>query len=1105
MNSSLTYSLVAAVVAFHCCAAYAQSRVPSWDSRCVGLLPQQGIACLDVTADGSQIAVGTFASPGDPNVFVFDAAGHLVRSHVVGQRAIAQVSLSGRGQLHAICTMPDGRASDGPTVFACGESVAAIPNGLGEAGYPRTIFHYGDHSNHTGVQLGATRDGNIALYGNDVLWLDELEKPATFTAHLPWASEAVATALAAHSSGAAVMGYAVLKSTADPPEANLFLAYPGEKLPRWKRPALHDVGKCQVAEKGLYGMPTLRDGTREELPQHDLPVVGPLSLAVNRGETLTRIASADYPGWQRWIRSSATGRDQNYGTRMMPTAATVSVYDAEGKLVRRFGPDSFKPGWLDLAFLPGDRLLLAYPHHWASRGLAGQPHLPADEEARTAWLLDVESADVRSLEFPAAVADATVDDEGRIAITCWDSRLYLLTAEHFRSGKLPAGIEIGGPALVRSRSHDAGWLVAGSRGLIQFLDATGKVSSEFNLSDGKHTLVDSQSWVTNAKAEKINDGLWQLPGGRVESDLGGQRVIEGTDGLILIEGHAGLSFEREWRAMKGVGLDPTQVKYVLTTHEHGDHSPGAYLWRVTTGAKFICSEEMAYTLQHHLPQSTGYGLHPPVPTDIRIRADEELDLCGVKVRAVRLPGHTFGSMGWLFERGGRKYSAIGDLIMPDGVLGYSGSINFSATDVLASLRKLESLNVDFILPGHGPITSPERYVAAGIGVGSHVGWGKMRPEAPDPRYRLKQDNVLVVAWNFDQTSADFGDLNGDGLPDVAVVVPDGRGSMIKLFLNQRGKFADKPDVELPVLSVEEPNKLRVHELNGDGRLDLFVGGRSSALLLSSGKFPDFDTTTLSLGEGNHARRIELSGDGKADIVVDAKFGTFVKIGARTDGFAHTQEVSPQVTGPYLDLFSGDVNGDGRSDLVFSYGQVFLRSADGKLPAEPTIKLPAAKDRDWCYFAVGDFNGDKRPDLAYFTSPQEVPSATVFYNTGKSDAPFPLVPGATFDLADPPGERRNQHPYLRDSVATADWNGDGVLDLVIGKGQDNSVLIVPGGPQGLDGARRTKIVLDYRLHYETGLFVGDFNGDGKADLACLGYTNTGVGAAGPLAAYVYLQR
>src|SRR6188768_186728 len=125
MNTSLTSWSAVAICLTSWCGAAAQSRVPPWDARGVGLLPLQGIACMDVAEDGSQIAVGTFASPGDPNVFVFDTEGRFVRSHVVGQRAITQVSLSGRGCLQAICTIPDGRAGDGPTVFACSEAITA--------------------------------------------------------------------------------------------------------------------------------------------------------------------------------------------------------------------------------------------------------------------------------------------------------------------------------------------------------------------------------------------------------------------------------------------------------------------------------------------------------------------------------------------------------------------------------------------------------------------------------------------------------------------------------------------------------------------------------------------------------------------------------------------------------------------------------------------------------------------------------------------------------------------------------------------------------------------------------------------------------------------
>ena len=118
--------------------------------------------------------------------------------------------------------------------------------------------------------------------------------------------------------------------------------------------------------------------------------------------------------------------------------------------------------------------------------------------------------------------------------------------------------------------------------------------------------------LAGARAVPIGPGVWQMPAGRLGSDLGGQRVIEAPDGLILIEGHAGLSWEREWVAMQAVGLDPKRVKYVLATHEHGDHAPGAYLWRVVTGARFVCSQEMAYTLRHHLPVSTAERVRPPL-------------------------------------------------------------------------------------------------------------------------------------------------------------------------------------------------------------------------------------------------------------------------------------------------------------------------------------------------------------------------------------------------------------------------------------------------------------------------------------------------------------
>ena len=153
--------------------------------------------------------------------------------------------------------------------------------------------------------------------------------------------------------------------------------------------------------------------------------------------------------------------------------------------------------------------------------------------------------------------------------------------------------------------------------------------------------------------------------------------------------------------------------------------------------------------------------------------------------------------------------------------------------------------------------------------------------------------------------------------------------------------------------------------------------------------------------------------------------------------------------------------------------------------------------------MGDFNGDKRPDvvlLSYGMHGQT--SARVFYNTGKADRPFGDKPDGVVPLN--PGKKGDSLTLVRDAPVVCDWNGDGFDDLVIGRGQSQQVLVLLGGRDGLDAKRSEAIALDYRVHYETGLFVGDFNGDGRLDLAVFGYTLTGVGWDGPPAAYIWVR-
>jgi metallo-beta-lactamase class B len=1084
--------------------AIGQSRVPAWDARGLGPLPAQGIACLDISPDAGRIAVGTIAAPGEPNVWLLDSDGNLVRTAQAGERWIQQVAVDRSGQrLHALCTMPAGAAGDFPTVFACRDKTIAIPPQRGESGWSANLFHYGDHSNHIGIQLHSYATGAALVYDNRVLWVASADGKPTAQVSFPRPADGVTVSLAASPSGHVLVGSSGQPRASGQPEQNLFLLAADARQPLWSRPVLLETDRSGPPEKGRYGTPTLPDGRREELPQRDVAVFAPLSLALYGDDAPRRLASADYPGWQRWLRSSATGKEQHYGTRFVPARPVVSVYDGQGKLLRRFGPEQFpRPAWLDLCFAAEGKYLLAYPHHWTCRGLAGQPTLPADDEARSLFILEPDTGKVRALEFPDAISDVAAE-VGRVAVGCWDGKVYLLSETDLAQGKLPSGRDVGGPSLVRLDRAGRRTVVATSAGEVRLLGESGQELWRRDLQRLVKPAV--KPWVANARATPLGQGVWQLPGGRVQSDLGGQRVIEAPEGLILIEAHAGLSFEREWEAMKNVGLDPMRVKYVLATHEHGDHAPGAYLWRVVTGARFVCSEEMAYALRHHGPVCSGYGLHPPAPTDIVVREETELDLAGLKVKALRLPGHTFGSMGWLFTKAGTSYVAFGDLIMPRGVLGYSGSVNFSGRDVLASLRKLQSLTPDFVLPGHGATGDPTPYIAEGIEVGSRVGWGKAPPEKPDPYFRVTQKNVRVVAWNLDAAAADCGDLDGDGRHDIAIVAPQGEGAVVKFFLNHGGTFRDQPDHVIPLPQVAAPSRIRLRQLNDDQRADIMVGGKSAVLLLSRGKQWDYEHVPLPLGDVNQVRAGDLRGDGSKQILLAPRFGSFRMLRPRSPSGWELAPLVPELAAtPYGDLQFLDLNGDGRTDLVTSAGAVYLRSPEGRLPAKPTQQLPLPEAGDWTFLAAGDFNADGRPDVALLSYGMKRIRVTVYYNTGAREQPFAASSGSSFELSEP-GAKQTPPSLVRDSPAVADWDGDGVADLIVGKGQHNEVLILRGGKDGLDPRRSSRIALDYRVHHEAGLHVADFDGDGLPDLASFGYTNTGVGASGPPAVYLWLRQ
>ncbi len=173
-----------------------------------------------------------------------------------------------------------------------------------------------------------------------------------------------------------------------------------------------------------------------------------------------------------------------------------------------------------------------------------------------------------------------------------------------------------------------------------------------------------------------------------------------------------------------------QVDQILLTHFHRDSCSAASHWRARSAQIVIPFVEKRFFEETDLLKAsydiydnyTSYypcfGALADIAPDQYAYDYESLSWEGVRLDVIPLPGHTFGSVGYLFELGGQRILACGDLMSGPGkireyfwsqwnYMDFQGHVNH-----LESLKTVAALNVDLILPGHGePFAPTERAFA----------------------------------------------------------------------------------------------------------------------------------------------------------------------------------------------------------------------------------------------------------------------------------------------------------------------------------------------------------------------------------------------------------
>ena len=205
-------------------------------------------------------------------------------------------------------------------------------------------------------------------------------------------------------------------------------------------------------------------------------------------------------------------------------------------------------------------------------------------------------------------------------------------------------------------------------------------------------------------------------------------LVTDHDTAIIIDPGPGTDEDALLRRIRATELQPADIDYVLLTHCHVDHALGTDTF-ARLGARVVASPDAARALEagsHRVWYEHPDRVHP-IHVAIHAPDRELLQLGTVGTKVLHTPGHTSGDATYIFRQGGKSIAFTGDLLMPNGQPGWTGSDGFSGEALLKSLDRLLRENPDRVFPGHGPIIEkPAEWLRDGIRLSriSHEPTGK---------------------------------------------------------------------------------------------------------------------------------------------------------------------------------------------------------------------------------------------------------------------------------------------------------------------------------------------------------------------------------------------
>lgn len=344
---------------------------------------------------------------------------------------------------------------------------------------------------------------------------------------------------------------------------------------------------------------------------------------------------------------------------------------------------------------------------------------------------------------------------------------------------------------------------------------------------------------------------------------------------------------------------------------------------------------------------------------------------------------------------------------------------------------------------------------------------------------LSFENSGNFTTGVNPNSVAVGDFNGDGIPDL-ITADSGSNAATILLGGGDGSFTTAANS--PVATGNDPSFVAVGDFNSDGNLDAAVANYNDGtvtILLGNGDgtFTQATGSPVRVGGGALSLAVgDLNGDGIADLAVaNVKDNTVsVLLGNGSGAFTQAANSPIKVVGSSPSSVAiADFNRDGNSDLAVAIvgpNDVTVFLGNGDGTFRAAAGGPVPVGVTPYSIAVADFNGDGIPDLV--TANDAVVNGnpgTLTILLGVGDGSFTQASGSPIPVG--------INPLI---VAVGDFNADGKADLAVTNENDNTVAALLGNGDGTfmqtQGGRTPP------GRFPQSVAVADFNGDGEADMA-----------------------